>query len=92
MIDPRRGHRQANQPAPVGRHEVDRRGIGKLRRDYQIAFILAVLMVHQNEHTALARVFDDVLDRRDRIAQPCLDRSGFVKLHRLLSIYLLPGS
>ena len=40
-----------------------------LRRDHQVALVLAVLVVDQDEHPAVARVLDDLLDRGDRVEE-----------------------
>jgi hypothetical protein len=58
----RAGERQADQAAPVGGHEVDRIGRHHLRGDDQVAFVLAVLVVDQDEHPAVAGFLDDLLD------------------------------
>ncbi|QYU65973.1 DNA polymerase I [Leptolyngbya sp. 15MV] len=62
LIAPRLGHRQADQPLAVGRHEVDRGGCGHLGGDHQVALVLAVLVVDQHEHPPVARLVDDLLD------------------------------
>ena len=51
--------READQAAAVARHEVDRVGRRHLRRDDEIALILAVVVVDQDEHAAVARLVDD---------------------------------
>src|SRR3989442_15913273 len=56
------GQREADQAAGVLGHEVD--GVG---RDFigghgQVAFVFAVLVVHQDDHAALANVFDGFFD------------------------------
>ena len=43
-------------------HEVDRIGRRHLRRDDEVALVLAVLVVDQDEHPAVARFVDDLLD------------------------------
>ena len=53
------GQREADQAAAVPRHEVDRLGRGHLRRDDEVALILAVVVVDQDEHPAVARLVDD---------------------------------
>ena len=75
-IDPRGWHRQTDQAPAMGRHKVDGLRRAHLRRDHQIAFILAVLMVHQNEHAPVAGVLDDLLGRRDDIRIICLGHDG----------------
>ena len=63
LLGPVAGQRQANQPPAVGRHEVDDVGRGHLRGDHEIAFVLPVFIVDQNEHAAVAGLVDDFLDR-----------------------------
>jgi hypothetical protein len=46
------GQRDADQPTPLARHEVDRRRRGEVRGDDQIALVLAVLVVHDDDETA----------------------------------------
>ena len=73
-LDPRALERQADKSAAVGRHEVDRIGRGHLRRDHQIALVLAVLIVDQHEHAPVARFLDDFLDRdEDRRIFLCVE-------------------
>ena len=59
-----RRHGQADQAAAVAGHEIDRVRGRQLRRDHEIAFVLAVLVVHENEHAALPGVFEDLLGGR----------------------------
>src|SRR6185312_9205373 len=54
--------READQPAPLLRHEVDRLGRRELRRERQVALVLAVLVVADDDHLALADVLDRLLD------------------------------
>ena len=58
------GEREADEASPVSRHEIDRLGCRHLRGDDEIAFVLAILVVDENEHAAIARLLDDLLDRR----------------------------
>ncbi len=46
----------------MGGHEIDRFGRGPLRGDEQIAFVLAVGVVDQNHHAALAHLGQHLLD------------------------------
>jgi len=48
------GQRQADQAAAVARHEVDVLGAGKRGCHDQVAFVLAVLVIHDDDHLALA--------------------------------------
>jgi len=53
---------KADQAAGVRCHEVDIRRSNLVSRDHQIAFVLAIFVVHQNDDLALAEVVDDVGD------------------------------
>ena len=66
LLDALAGQRQADQAAAVARHEVDRLRRRHLRRDDQVALVLAILVVDQDDHAAVADVLDDLLDRRQR--------------------------
>ena len=61
--------RQADQPAPVLGHEVDRLGRGELGREREVALVLAVLGVADHDHPAFADVLDRLLDGAERRAQ-----------------------
>ena len=50
FVKPLRHHRNAYQPAPLGRHEVDGVRRYHLRRHRQIALIFAVFVVHDYDH------------------------------------------
>jgi hypothetical protein len=58
---PLAGERQADQPAPVHGHEVDRLGGRLLGGDDQVALVLAVLVIDQDDHAAGGDVGDDFL-------------------------------
>jgi hypothetical protein len=47
------------------RHEIDLIGRRELRGDYDIAFILPVFGIDQNERPPGSRVLDDMFDRRN---------------------------
>ena len=64
LLDPLAGQRQANQAARVLGHEVDGLGRRPLRGNDEVALVLAILVVDQDEHPALAGFLDDVLGRR----------------------------
>ncbi len=64
LLDPLARQRQADQAAAVLGHEVDRRGRRHLRRDDEVALVLAAFVVDQDEHPAVARFLDDFLGRR----------------------------
>ena len=57
-----RRQREADQPAAVLGHEVDGVGRRHLRRDDEVALVLALLGVDQDEHAAVARILDHLLD------------------------------
>ena len=57
--------RQADQPATLLRHEVDRLRRRELRRERQIALVLAVLVVAHDDHPALPDLLERLLDRRE---------------------------
>ena len=61
LVDPLLGQREADQAAAVLGHEVDRVGRRHLRGDDEVALILAVLVVDEDEHPAVARLVDDLL-------------------------------
>ena len=56
-----RPEREADQPAAVARHEVDRVGGRHLRGNDEVALILAVVVVDEDEHPPVARLVDDRL-------------------------------
>src|SRR3954453_21765868 len=59
---------EADQPAPLLGHEIDRLGRRELRRHREIALVLAVLVVADDDHAARADVLERVLDRGERPA------------------------
>ena len=60
------GERQADQAAAVLRHEVDGLGRDLLGRHAQVAFVLPVLVIHEDDHLAGLDVGDRVFDRANR--------------------------
>ena len=60
---PLAGHRQADQPAGVHGHEIDALGRRHLRRDAQVALVLPVLVINQDEHPARPGLGGHFLDR-----------------------------
>ena len=66
------GERQADLPACVRDHEVDRLGGRELRGDDEVALVLAVGIVDDDDDATLANLLDRILDRRER----CRDRHG----------------
>jgi hypothetical protein len=63
-----RRERQADEPAAMFGHEVDGIRRGHLRRNYEIAFVLALLGVDENKHAAVACVLHHLLDGREVLA------------------------
>ena len=66
LVGARLGQAEADQPAAVGRHEVDRLGRRELRGDHEVALVLAVGVVDDDDEAALADVLDRVLDGGER--------------------------
>ena len=53
------------RPARLLGHEVDRLGRRELRREHQVALVLAVLAVADDDHPPAADVLERLLDRRE---------------------------
>ena len=70
LVDPLLGQREADQAAAVAGHEVDRVGRRHLRRDDQVALILPVVVVDQDEHPPVARLVDDRLGADQHLGCP----------------------
>ena len=68
---------EADQPAPVRRHEVDGLGRDELRRDREVALVLAVLVVDDDDEPSRADLLDRLLDGRE-------DGAGCLGAHRLI--------
>ena len=66
LIDPLGRHRQANQPAPVLGHEVDRLGGGQFGGHAEVALVFALLVIHQDDHAAAADLLERFLDGDER--------------------------
>ena len=60
------GQAEADQPARMRRHEVDRIRRGELRCDDEIALVLALGVVDDDHHLPVPDVLDGLLDRRER--------------------------
>ena len=56
------GQRQADQAAAVPGHEIDVLGADLRGGHDEVAFVLAVLVVHQHDHPALPDVFENLVD------------------------------
>src|SRR4029079_12269585 len=65
--------------------EVDRLGRRPLRRDDQVALVLAVLVIDQDEHPALAGFLDDILGRGLHLAEGHPPSVLFERTHGLCS-------
>src|SRR5579875_2108999 len=63
--------RKADQPPPLLGHEVDGLGRHELGGHRQIALVLAILVVADHHHLALADVLDRLLDRREWALHRC---------------------
>ncbi len=61
-----RRQREADQAAAVLGHEVDVLGGGELGRHREVALVLAVLVVADDDHPALAQLLEGFLDRGER--------------------------
>ena len=57
-------HRHADQAAAVAGHEVDRLGRDELRRDREVAFVLAVFVIDDDDEAAVAVLLDRFFDGR----------------------------
>ncbi len=62
-LHPLLGEREADQAASVGSHEIDCIWRCHLRGDDEVALVLAVFVIDQDEHAAVAGLVDDFLDR-----------------------------
>ena len=60
------GEAEADEPARVRGHEVDRLGRGELRRDDEVALVLAVGVVDDDDEPPGADLVDRLLHRRER--------------------------
>ena len=65
-----RGERHAEIPRGVARHEVDDRGRDLLGRADEVPFVLAVLVVDEDDGPAAAEVLQDLGDRREHGLSP----------------------
>ena len=69
------GHRDADQAAAVLGHEVDAVGGDELGRDDEVAFVLAALVVDDDDKTAGAKLLDCFFDRRHHVVATFVLRS-----------------
>ena len=70
LVEALAGQRHADQAAAVRHHEVDRCRRNLLRGDREVAFVLAILVVHDDDHLAAADGVDRRFDRRNRALSP----------------------
>ena len=85
--------READQPPTVGRHEVDRLGRRELGRQCEIALVLAVLGVADDDHVAGADVLDRLLDAAEWGASSCLRSfSTYLASTSTSRLTVLPGA
>ncbi len=64
------GHRHADEATGITRHEVDVLGLDALGGHDQIAFVLAIFVIHEDDHLALADVFNQFFDAIERHSAP----------------------
>ena len=65
LVEPLAGHRHADQAAAVGRHEVDGLRRGLVGRHHEVALVLAVFVVDDQQDPAQADLLDALLDRSE---------------------------
>jgi hypothetical protein len=63
--------READQAAPVFGHEVDAVGTHVVGREHQIAFVLAIFFIDQDDHAAGCQLGNEVGNRGHRHAPDC---------------------
>ena len=72
-------HRQTDQPAAMGRHEVDDLRRDFLSRNREIAFVLTIFVIHDDQNPPGANLFDSFGNRHKRhtlmVAQPGVSTS-----------------
>ena len=68
------GQGEADQPAPVPGHEIDRVRGRHLRRDDEVALIFAVFVVDEDEHAPVARLVDDRFGPDQHLGGAALDQ------------------
>src|SRR5689334_8081995 len=72
--------RQADEPAPLLRHEVDCLGRGELSRKREVALVLAVLRVADDDHLPVADVLDGLFDRAEWLVGHCAFTAYFASM------------
>ena len=91
LLAPLAGEAEADEPARVRRHEVDRLVGGELRGDDEVALVLAVGIVDDDDHPAGADVLDRLLDRRE-LAHRVVSRSTYFARTSTSRLTGSPGS
>ena len=54
--------READEPAPVARHEIHVLGPHAVGRHDEVALVLAILIVHDHRHLAAAQIVENLVD------------------------------
>ena len=60
--DPFFSQRQTDEPPAMGGHEIDGLGSDLLRRHAEITLVLAVFVIHQDDHSAPSNLFDGLFN------------------------------
>ena len=55
--------RQADQPPPLGRHEINILSRHKSCANYEITLILAILIINKDDHLAVPIILKHILNR-----------------------------
>ena len=76
LLGPLGVKREADEPAAVLGHEIDGIGGGHLRRDDEVALVLPLLGIDQDEHPPVAGVLDHLLDGGQRQVEAGLTEHG----------------
>jgi hypothetical protein len=74
--------READKAAGVLGHEVDVFGRRHLRRNDDVAFVLAILGIDEDEHAPIAGVLDDFLGRGDEVVEFALGHANSLRRAR----------
>ena len=70
------GEREANQATAKTRHEIDGFRRDMVRGQHQIAFVLAVFFIHQDDDAARFHLGDDLLHGRNGHGLQCAGHAG----------------
>ena len=62
-------HGEADQAPAMTGHEVHLLRRGERRRNNEIALVLAVFCINEDEHPPVAGILDDLVDRGDRVLE-----------------------